>query len=356
MSRSFRDDKSNLEAKFDAQKLAFGPLMFQAARCLRDTGALEYLKGQGLGGATAEMLSEGTELSLYAARVLLEAGLAAEMVALEDGRYVLTKVGYLVLRDPMTRVNMDFVHDVCYRAFFHLQEAIETGKPAGLREFGDWETVYEGLSQLPEQVQKSWFAFDHYYSDGVFREVLPRVFERGPKRVLDVGGNTGKWSIQCCKHDPDVEVTIVDLPGQLQKALHNVQAAGFGPRVSGKAANVLQPDSALPEGYDAIWMSQFLDCFGEEEIVHILRQAVRAMGPQARLYVLETFWDCQRYEAARFSVINTSLYFTAVANGNSKMYHSERMKACLAEAGLVVEEQVDGIGISHSLLVARRAD
>ena len=31
--------KTNLQAQFDAQKLAFGPLMFQAARVLRETGA-----------------------------------------------------------------------------------------------------------------------------------------------------------------------------------------------------------------------------------------------------------------------------------------------------------------------------
>ena len=34
-ARFAADGKSNLEAKFDAQKLAFGPLMFQAARALR---------------------------------------------------------------------------------------------------------------------------------------------------------------------------------------------------------------------------------------------------------------------------------------------------------------------------------
>ena len=355
VKRSFVDNQSTLDAKFAAQKLAFGPLMFQAARVLRDTGALLFLKDRGQEGCTPEELAEETELNLYASRVLLEAALAAEMVVLQGSKFALTKLGYLVLMDPMTRVNMDFVHDVCYRAFFHLAEAIETGKPAGLRELGDWETIYEGLSQLPEQVQKSWFAFDHYYSDGVFGQVLPLVFERKPDRILDVGGNTGKWAMQCCNFDPEVQVTVVDLPGQLTKALENAGVEGFGARVSGCAMNVLAADAQLPRGHDAIWMSQFLDCFSEEQIVHILRQAAQAMTSEARLYVLETFWDRQRFDAARFSVINTSLYFTAVANGNSKMYHSDRMKACLEQAGLVVEHEVDEVGISHSLLVARLA-
>jgi hypothetical protein len=55
-SRFAGDAKSNLDAKFDAQKLAFGPLMFQAARVLRNTGALQCIKASGRIGITAEKL------------------------------------------------------------------------------------------------------------------------------------------------------------------------------------------------------------------------------------------------------------------------------------------------------------
>lgn len=349
-SRFAEDGKSNLEAKFDAQRLAFGPLMFQAARVLRKTGALDAIKGAGRRGITPEELCDQVQsLSIYAARVLLEAGLAAEMVALEEDRYVLTKVGYLVHSDPMTKVNMDFVHDVCYRAFFHLEEAILEGKPAGLKELGGWPTIYEGLSELPPEIQRSWFAFDHHYSDGVFERVLPIVFESSPSRILDVGGNTGKWALACCQHDPQVQVTILDLPGQLRKAMANAEEAGFDGRVHGQEIDFLDPQAALPSGHEVIWMSQFLDCFGEEEIQSILTRAAASLDSEGQLFILETYWDRQRYDAARYSVINTSLYFTAVANGNSKMYHSDRMKHCIAAAGLEVREEYDDLGVSHTL-------
>ena len=354
MRRRFPDELSNLDAKFAAQKLAFGPMMFQAARVLRDTGALEFLHGRSPDGATAEELADQGDLSLYAARVLLEAGLAAEMVQLEEDRYMLTRVGYLILRDPMTRVNMDFVHDVCYRPMFHLDVAIREGRPAGLQEHGDWKTVYEGLSELPEQVRKSWFAFDHYYSDRVFERAVPAVLDRRPARVLDVGGNTGKFAVCCCQHDPDVQVTIVELPGQLSVALDNARAAGLASRITGQAMDMLDLEATLPSGFDAIWMSQFLDCFGEEEIISILTRAAAAMNGDGRLYILETYWDRQRYDAARFSLINTSLYFAAVANGNSKMYHSERMLACLEQAGLELEREVGEMSF-HTLFCCKRS-
>lgn len=349
-SRFAEDGKTNLQAQFDAQKIAFGPLMFQAARVLRNTGALQCIKSCGRRGITAEELEAKVEcLSIYASRLLLEAALAAEMVVLEDDRYVITRVGFLVLADKMTTVNIDFVHDVCYQPFFHFEETIREGKPAGLKEFGPWKTVYEGLTQLPEHVQRSWFAFDHFYSDSVFDSILPVVFDPKPKTILDVGANTGKWALQCCDHDPDVRVTMLDHPGQLARGLENAVARGHADRISGQAIDFLDRDAPLPTGFDVVWLSQFLDCFGEDEIISILTRARQAMAVDGRLFILETYWDRQRYEAARYSVINTSLYFAAVANGNSKMYHSERMKHCIAAAGLQVEEETDDIGMSHTL-------
>ena len=42
------------------------------------------------------------------------------------------------------------------------------------------------------------------------------VFARHPKTLLDVGGNTGRWATKCVSYDDTVEVTIMDLPQQLE--------------------------------------------------------------------------------------------------------------------------------------------
>jgi hypothetical protein len=354
MSRLFDEDKSNLQAKFDAQKIAFAPLMFQAARVLRDSGALEAIKKNRRAGMTAEEIAAATGLSLYGARVLTEAGLAMDLLRLEDDRFFITKTGYFVLADRMTRVNMDFCHDVCYRGMFHLDEAIATGRPAGLREFGSWETIYQALSTLPAKVQESWFAFDHFYSDDAFPEALPLVFRRKPKKLMDIGGNTGKWALKCVDYDPDVQVTILDLPGQLDMAKKSIAARGLDSRVATHAINILDRQQPFPRGHDALWMSQFLDCFSEDEIVSILTRACDAMDQNAVLFIMETYWDRQSFDAARYCVIGTSLYFTAMANGNSRMYHSKDMMRCVREAGLVVEEDIDNVGISHTIFACAK--
>jgi hypothetical protein len=50
----------------------------------------------------------------------------------------------------------------------------------------------------------------------------------------------------------------------------------------------------------------------------------------------------------------TSLYFAALANGNSKMYNTADMQQCINEAGLETIKIYDGLGQGHSLLEVRR--
>lgn len=348
------DDKSALQAKFDAQKIAFAPVMFQAAKALRDLGILEYLKKAGKKGADINTVATNLKLPEYGVKVLLEAGLSLEMVRLENDRFVLTKTGFFILRDKVTQVNMDFVNDVNYLGMFYLQESVRNGKPEGLKVFGDWQTIYEGLSDLPEQAKESWFAFDHYYSDYAFSELMPLVFEGNPEKILDVGGNTGKFSIRCAEYNKSVSLTILDLPGQIKVAQENIEQMGYKNRISTIGLDLLDISVPFPNGFDIIWMSQFLDCFSQQEILGLLKRAYSAMDLNSVLYILETYWDKQRFEASTYSLHATSLYFTCMANGNSQMYHSEDMINLVDKAGLFVEESYEDIGISHTLFKCRK--
>lgn len=336
-------------AKFEAQKIAFAPFVFQAALALRDLGILEVVEKTGQKGALVSDLARQLGLSEYGVKVLAEAGLGLGLLLCAGKHFRLADTGYFILRDAMTRVNMDFVRDVNYRGAFHLQDAVRSGKPEGLKVFGNWPTIYEALAELPAEVRKSWFAFDHFYSDAAFGGALPLVFKNKPRGILDIGGNTGKWALQCVNYDPDVKVTIADLPGQLRMAEKNISKEKNAGRINYHAVDLLDPASKIPEGHDAVWMSQFLDCFSKQQIVSILNRARGAMKDSSRLYILETYWDRQKHEAAAFCLQQTSLYFTCMANGNSQMYHSDDMKECLSEAGLQLIAETDDLGISHTL-------
>ena len=345
-----KDPMTALGALAAAQRLAFAPLAFHATASLRDRGVLAALSAAGVEGLTLDEVSATTGLSTYAARVLLEAGLGLHIVWRSDERFHLGKVGHYLLNDEMTRVNFDFSRDVCYRAAAHLDASLAEGRPAGLHEIGPWATLYEGLSVMPEPARKSWFAFDHFYSDQAFPAVCNRLAAAPPASLLDVGCNTGKWSRLCLERFPGLVVGLADLPIQLDTARAHLGEAGLLDRARWHPLDLLADETPLPQGYELVWMSQLLDCFSETQIVSVLRKVRAALPPGGRLWILELFWDRQRFEAAAFSLQQTSLYFSCVANGNSQMYDSKVFLALLPQAGLAVTRLSDGVGGFHTLV------
>jgi ubiquinone/menaquinone biosynthesis C-methylase UbiE len=338
-----------MQAQRLAQEIAFGPVAFQVSRLMLKFGLFDMLRNAS-DGLTLEEITEKSGLSRYAIQVLLESSLTIGTLLLKEEHFHLAKAGWFLLTDEMARVNMDFTHDVNYLGLFRLEESLKEGKPEGLTVFGEWPTIYEGLSSLPEQVKKSWFAFDHFYSDHSFRQALEIVFSNPVHTLLDVGGNTGRWALQCVAYNREVEVTIMDLPQQIAMMLGQIQEEEGSKRIHAYPADLLDKETVFPSSFDAIWMSQFLDCFSEAEVVNILSRAARSMSAGTRLYIMETFWDRQRFETASYCLTQISLYFTGMANGNSKMYYSEDMKRLVEEAGLVVEQMHDGLGLGHSIM------
>lgn len=338
-----------VEAQRLAEEIAFAPVVFQVSRLMLKFGIFEMLR-EAPEGLTLETLVEKTGLSRYAVQVLVESSLTIGTILLKEERFHLAKAGWFLLTDKMVQVNMAFNHDVNYKGLYHLEEALRSSKPEGLKVFGNWPTVYEGLSELPAEAQESWFGFDHFYSDGSFRQALELVFSRPVRTLLDVGGNTGRWATRCVAYSPDVEVTIMDLPQQLEMMRTQVADHPGADRISGYAADLLDEASVFPAPFDVIWMSQFLDCFSEEQVIGILTRAAASMQPDTRLYIMETLWDLQRFETASYCLTQTSLYFTAMANGNSKMFYSGDLIRMIETAGLEVEKMENGLGMGHCLI------
>lgn len=352
-----RDKKSAVEAISMAQFIAFSPYVFQAAVLLRDRNILARIESGRQEGRTFAEIQEGVDLSTYALRVLLEAGLGIGLIHRREDRYYLSKTGHYFLNDSMTRINTDFMRDVCYAGAQDLETSLVVGRPAGLRHLGPWDTIYQGLSHLEEPARTSWFRFDHFFSDHVFPFALEKIAHHQPKRILDIGANTGKFSLAALKANPSWEIGLVDLEIQLEQARKNIAHEGLLDRCSFYAMDILEPQNALPEGYDTLWMSQFLDCFSEDQIVQILVKCREALPPGGRIFINETFWDRQRFEASAFSLQMISLYFTSMANGNSQMYAFEVFEKLIEQAGFECVSIEDNVGFSHTLIeIQRRSD
>ena len=342
-----------LEAVTEAQKIAFAPILFQAIIAMKNHGILSQIDQAGKNGINLDDLTKKVSLSSYAIELLLDVALSIRVIYQQDSNYILGKIGHFLLHDKMTEVNLNFSQDICYQSMFFLQEALEKGEPSGLKIFGEGKTIYPILQSLPKQAKKSWFEFDHFYSDHSFPAALPYIIQLKPKHIYDIGGNTGKWAIFCAKHLEKTQVTILDLPEQIAVANENIKQAGYVDRIDGVSVNLLDAQ-ILPNQADVWWMSQFLDCFSLDQITQILKLIHRSMHDDATVCIMDLFWDRQNFEAGALSLNASSLYFTCLANGNSRFYHSKVFYQCLNEAGFHVEKDIDGLGFGHTLLICKK--
>jgi len=337
-----------------AHALAFAPYAFQAAVILRDLGVLQFLQDYRETGCTGEALFDFIQGSSNSSQVLIHAGLASGLIYRNDGQYFITRTGHFFLTNETIRTNTSFMRDVCVPGASALSESLRQNAPIGLKAMGNWDTIFEGLQELPEQTRESWFAFNNHHSDAAFREALPILFEHKPVRLLDIGGSTGRFALACLDWDEHVHVGVADICLDVDHTEPGIKSAVKAGRVTLHPMDILHAASDLPSNYDTIWMSQFLPCFSEEQVMEILAKCYTVLPADGYIYIMEAFWDLQVHASAAAALQLTSLYFVNIATGSSRLYNSEDLIKMIHAAGFIITARKNSIGRGHTLLELRK--
>jgi (2Fe-2S) ferredoxin/SAM-dependent methyltransferase len=119
------------------------------------------------------------------------------------------------------------------------------------------------------------------------KERAPRVVKAlgttGVRRILDLGGGSGAYSIAYAKASPDVHCEILDVPEVVPLTGEYVNHAGVSAQVSIRAGDMREGD--FGRGYDLIMLNAICHMFSEEQNQDIFRRAHRALEPNGRLVV-----------------------------------------------------------------------
>ena len=323
-----------IQALTDAQKIAFAPLSFHAIGAMLDLGILKEVD---TAPSSAQDLIEKLKLSEYTAKTLLETAEVIGIVKNQEDVYSITPLGKTFLYDEMTVANFNFVKDVCYSGASLLTQSFTEAEPKGLRQiFSDAETIYPYISKLPDRMKKSWYEFDHYYSNTCF-DLICEIVSKSNK-VFDIGGNTGIFEKVCLKNNPNLDITMIDLPANIDYIKNDEELK----KCKFFKADVLKDE--LPQMSGAVFMSQFLDCFSKEQIRKILEKIHASGDDSIKVYILEPFIDRQKFEGAKYSLVHTSLYFTCMANGCSKMYSQKDMEKIINLSGFRINKVYEDVG------------
>ncbi|MEU7688222.1 methyltransferase [Streptomyces spectabilis] len=121
----------------------------------------------------------------------------------------------------------------------------------------------------------------------VFAECVPLEQSR---RLLDVGGGGGAYTIELCRRYPDLHTAVYDLPLVSDITMKKVKKAGLTDRIKMIPGDFFS-DPALPTGYDTLLLSMVLHDWSEAECQTIIGKCRAALPPGGTLAITELFVD-----------------------------------------------------------------
>ena len=179
-----------------------------------------------------------------------------------------------------------------YESFRHLDEALR-----GERVFPD-KGWYEGLVYEGGIGGERFSSAQHTGSLGPARLMAKRVDLKDRRKLLDVGGGSGAYSIAFCAANPQLSATILDFPETVDTAKRYVREAGLADRIAHLAGNAVAVD--WPAGHDVVLMSYVWSAVGEADIAVLAKRAVAALPPGGLLLVHDFMVDDAR-DGPRFA-------------------------------------------------------
>lgn len=145
-------------------------------------------------------------------------------------------------------------------------------------------------SQLRDPQEASAFTrAQHSGSLGPAHVVAKLVDLTGARRMLDVAGGSGAFSIALCQRAPALSCTIIDFPSVAAVGRTLVRDSGLDDRIAfmeGDAREV-----AWPDGNDVVLMSYLLSAVAEASVHELLGKAYKALRPGGRLLVHDFMVD-----------------------------------------------------------------
>lgn len=109
------------------------------------------------------------------------------------------------------------------------------------------------------------------------------------KRLLDIGGGSGCFSIAFAQAYPELRCTIMDLPTMCDVALEYVGAAGVSDRVDARAVDMFR--QTWPTGYDAHFFSNVFHDWSVETCKELAQKAYEALPAGGRIFLHEMLLD-----------------------------------------------------------------
>lgn len=220
-----------------------------------------------------------------------------------------------------------------------LDRAVKAGRPA--------QTLWERMALEPN-LGPLFSRYMHAFA----QDLGPDLVARTPvapqhQRLLDLGGSHGLHTMRFCRHHPQLQAVIVDLPSALTDTPASIAAAGLAERISTRPGNVL--DLGWGEGYDIVLYLSVGHNQQPEDNRRVIAEIARCLCPGGMLVVHD-------YLAGNpLNAFHAAFRLTLLFETGTRTYSQAEYQAWFDAAGFARTQRVDLDPLEKgSLLIAYR--
>ncbi|MFZ5593423.1 MAG: methyltransferase family protein [Pseudomonadota bacterium] len=228
--------------------------------------------------ATVEELAQKCGADARGMEMILIGCIGLGLLSKEGGRYSNTPLAdtFLVKGRPRYQGGIVSMFESWVSAWSKLKDAVVSGKPVVVKQHDHGEEatrtyimgmLYRGIPQAE-----------------LLASEVPLA---GRKKLLDVGGGPGIFSIIFCQKNPGLSADVMDLPQTLRVTREIITNYGATAQVATCEGSYLEDEFGA--GYDAVLLSSMISQEGPEVIKSILRKSFNAMNPGGLIMVQEQF-------------------------------------------------------------------
>lgn len=230
---------------------------------------------------------------------------------------------------------------------FHAQllQTLRTGNRA--EDYGSVAEEWE-RGEMPPEVAKWITAFMNAHSRAAALSVARQPLFADVRRLLDVGGGSGIFSIELARAWPQLSATVMEIDTICAEADGYIAAAGVQGKVRTAAVNMFK--QPWTRDHDAHFFSNIFHDWSDETCRLLARKSFEALPAGGRILLHEMLIDddgCGPYPCAAFSLL-------MLIGTKGRQYTLPELRGFLEAAGFVdVASSTNGGGY-YSLVVARK--
>jgi predicted O-methyltransferase YrrM len=247
---------------------------FQESRAILTAIELNLFSAVGSGASVPEV-AERLATDPRATEMLLNALVAIGLLEKQNGLFRNTEVAARRLDDASPEsARLGLMHTVhMWTRWSSLTDSVRGGTAVAYQEMQD---------RGPEWTD-AFIAAMHRNALERAPEVVNAVGTEGVRRMLDVGGGSGAYSIAFAQASAVLKAEVLDLPAVTAIAERHIREAGLEDSVSTRAGD-LRKDK-FGAGYDLIYISAICHMLSPDENRSLLARCCRALTPGGRVVI-----------------------------------------------------------------------